>query len=330
MNPVESNIKTDLIHELSADLVGYWKTQTIYAAVNLGLIDALPSSLPAIAVKTNLKEQMTARLLRALWELNIAKLNDDNIWELTPKGEILKPTKTSPMAAASMIWANSHYHQWQFLADSIVGNEYNRTQYFTEMAKDQNLLSIYQTALTGYALHDYKKLLNSSCWAQHSKVVDVGGGTGAFLHQLCEKNAHLKGCLIDLPQVIDQISDEKRLMGRCNYKGQDFFEPWGVNADAIVFSRVLHDWPDHLAVRLLLRAKEALLTSGKLYIQEMILEDDSPKGGLLDLNMLVMTGGRERSLVDWRFMLEQAGLKLSEVEYVSPVISILTVKPVLC
>ena len=175
MNPIEDNTRTDLVHELSADLVGYWKTQTIYAAVKLGLIDALPSSLSGIAGKTNLQEQMTARLLRALWELNITKLNNDNIWELTPKGEILKPTKTSPMAAASMIWANSHYHQWQFLADSIVGNEYNRAQYFTEMAKDQNLLSIYQTALTGYALHDYKKLLNSSCFIRDANLATTKG-----------------------------------------------------------------------------------------------------------------------------------------------------------
>lgn len=320
----------DLIHELSADLVGYWKTQTIYAAVKLGLIDALPNSLSAIAGKTNLQEQIAARLLRALWELNIAKLNDDNIWELTPKGEILKPTQTSPMAAATIVWASSHYYQWRFLADSMVDKDYDRTQYFTELAKDQHLLSVYQTALTGYALHDYKKLLDSDCWSRHTKIIDVGGGTGTFLHQLCEKNTHIKGCLIDLPQVIDQIPAEERLIGRCDYKGQDFFEPWGVSADAIVLSRVLHDWPDHLALKLLQRAREALSASGKLYIQEMVLENNSPQGGLLDLNMLVMTGGRERSLADWQSILKQAGLRLSQVETVSPIISILTVEPVPC
>ena len=137
---------------------------------------------------------------------------------------------------------------------------------------------------------------------------------------------HLKGILIELPEVIAQIPKEKELLGRIEYIGRDFFEPWNVTADAIVLSRVLHDWPDHLAIELLKRAKQALLPGGKIYVIEMVLDQNSSKGGLLDLNMFVMTGGCERTLQDWQELFESANLSLFKVIELSSIVSILMVE----
>jgi hypothetical protein len=318
--------ETDLVQELSADLVGYWKTQTIYAAVKLGVIDALPNPLPLVAQETNLAEPILLRLLRGLWELNIIYLTEKDVWVLTAKGSLLQPTESSSMAAAAIIWADSHYKQWQFLAEAITDKRWDQTGYFTELAKNKALLSLYQTALQGYALHDYEKIIELPCWEKHQFVIDVGGGKGAFLHHLLKKHVNLRGSLIDLPEVIDQILATERVSERCQYKGMDFFEPWTLEGDAILFLRVLHDWPDHLAIQLLQQAKAALKTQGRIYIAEMVLEENHPNGSLLDLNMLVMTGGRERTLKDWQVIIAEAGLKFLKIDYIAPVISILTME----
>ena len=75
-------------------------------------------------------------------------------------------------------------------------------------------------------------------------------------------------------------------------------------------SRVIHDWSDDLALKILHNAKLALLPGGKIYLIEMILSEDSPNGGLLDLNMLTMTGGRERTLAQFQKLLERSSLKI--------------------
>ena len=316
------------MHELSGDLVGFWKTQTIYAAIELGVIDELPGTLQNIATATQINKKNCLRLLRGLWELNIVTVLPNKHWALTPKGELLKPTASSSMAAAAEVWANSHYIQWQNLASSLRSDYLPQTSYFTELSQDKTLLNTYQSALSGYALNDYKPVLALEFWQNHRCILDVGGGNGILLSLLLKEYQNLKGILLELPEVVAQISKEKELLERIQYKGGDFFKPWNVMADGIILSRVLHDWPDDLAVKLLNQARYALLPGGKIYVLEMILEKDAPKGGLLDLNMFVMTGGCERTLEDWQRLLGEANLSLSKVTEVSPIVSVLIVEKI--
>lgn len=316
------------MHELSEDLVGFWKTQTIFAAIKLGLIDELPGTLQNIATATKLNKQNCLRLLRGLWELNIVTVLPNKHWTLTAKGELLKPTVSSSMAAAAEVWANSHYVQWQSLATALQRDLLPQTSYFTALAQNKTLLNTYQSALSGYALSDYKSVLALDVWQNHRCILDAGGGNGILLSLLLKAYQHLEGILLELPEVVAQIPKEKALFDRIQYKEGDFFEPWHVKADAIILSRVLHDWPDDLAVKLLNQARCALLPGGKIYILEMILDQDSPKGGVLDLNMFVMTGGCERTLEDWQRLLAEAKLSLSKITELSSIVSVLVVEEI--
>ena len=160
-------------------------------------------------------------------------------------------------------------------------------------------------------------------WDEHKSVLDAGGGNGILLKQLLKNYPHLEAVLIELPEVINQIPEKEKNQERINYIGKDFFTPWNVSADAIIFSRVLHDWPDHLALALLERAKQSLTSEGKIYVIEMIVDQNSPRGGLLDLNMFVMTGGCERTLQDWKSLFAKANLNLSKTIELSTIVSIL-------
>ena len=312
------------MHELSGDLVSFWKTQTIYAAVKLGVMDALPGSLQAIATETRLNKANCLRLLRGLWELNLVTVEKEH-WDLTPKGALLTP-RTSSMASAAEVWAHSHYLQWQSLAESLQNDLIPQKNYFSSLSQNKGLLNTYQNALSGYAMNDYQAILELLSWKEHQCILDAGGGNGVLLSLLLKKYQHLEAILIELPEVIAQIKKEEALGKRIEYKGIDFFEPWNVVVDAIILSRVLHDWPDYLALELLNRAREALAPGGKMYVIEMILDQNSPKGGLLDLNMLVMTGGCERTLQQWQSLLEQANLRLSKITELSSVVSILMIE----
>ena len=94
----------------------------------------------------------------------------------------------------------------------------------------------------------------------------------------------------------------------------------------MVLARVLHDWPDDDAVLILARAKEALTESGTLYVVEMVLDDDTGAGGLLDLNMLIVAGGAERTEEQFRHLLGRAGFKLLEVIPTRSVSSVIRAK----
>lgn len=314
--------ENNVLSELSGDLVGFWKTQTILAATKLRIFDVLPNELDEIAIALNLHKQICQRLLRALQEVNLVCSSEKNYWSLTAKGELLKPTQTSAMAAATIVWGESHYKQWLNLTDSLRNSTAQHNDYFIELAQNKDLLITYQRALTGYALHDYQKITTQIDWSQHQKVIDAGGGVGVLLHSLLDKNQHLSCALLEMPEVIDIVDRH----ARCNYFAVNILQPWPCEADAIILARVLHDWSDEYAITILQHAKASLINNGKIYLLEMILPTDSAVGGLLDLNMLVMTGGCERSLQQWHRLAKSAQLQLTYTEKISSVVSLIVLE----
>ncbi len=119
--------------------------------------------------------------------------------------------------------------------------------------------------------------------------------------------------MTDLPEVVGEAEPPDGLKGRCRFAPGNFFEQWPLRSDAVVLARVLHDWPDDDAVRILARAREAMPTGGTLYVIEIVLDGDTDTGGLLDLNMLIVAGGAERTEEQFGGLLDNAGFELTEV-----------------
>ena len=119
--------------------------------------------------------------------------------------------------------------------------------------------------------------------------------------------------MLDRPEVAELFSAPDDVGDRCRFVGGDVFGKWPVRSDAVILARVLHDWPDDDARRILIRAREAMADDGRLYVVEMELDDATGAGGLLDLNMLVMTGGRERTAGEFQKLLADTGFRLLDV-----------------
>lgn len=335
--PSASRSSPSPLQALSGDMVGFWKTQTIAAAVELGIFEALPAQVDTLEEALELPARTTRRLMRALWELELVEPKrreaSELLWLATARGELLSRESTFNMGEATKVWAGEHYRQWQQLPERLKekGTVVDEASHFRSMAEEE--LAIYQRAISGYARHDYSQLPTLLDWSRHDHIVDVGGGRGDLLFGLLSEYHHTSATLLELPDVVELVEPPAILEPRFSAIGHDFFEPWPVAGDGVVLARVLHDWNDTDALQILSRARENMKgAQTRLYIVELLLddlsdEDATPNGGLLDLNMLTMTGGRERTLDDFRELLQRAGLQLHTVYRLPSVSTVLEAAP---
>ena len=182
--------------------------------------------------------------------------------------------------------------------------------------------------MSTYARHDYRDLAASVDFSSHSSLLDAGGGTGELVFALLRSCPGLEATVMDRAEVVEAARTPTDLEGRCRFIAGDLFGKWPVAADAVILARVLHDWPDGDAVRILSRAREAMPDDATLYLVEMVLDDATGEGGLLDLNMLVMTEGRERTKAEFSDVLGLAGFYLVDVVETDSVSSVIRARAV--
>ena len=306
------------LEELSGDLVGMWKTQAIRAAVELGVFEALPASPQDIERSLELAEDVGTRLMRSLAELELVQRDDEGVYHATGRGALLKHSHPLSLAGAASLWGGETYAAWAEVKYSLrTGRSAFCKLYGSnpfEFLKDRpELFRSSHEAFASYARHDYRTLAAACDFGIHRHILDAGGGTGELAFALLRAFPGLVATVMDLPEVIGLAQAPGELEGRCRLVSGDLFGEWPVRADAVVLARVLHDWPDDDARRILERAREAMPVGGTLYVVEMVLDGATGAGGLLDLNMLVVAGGAERTEEQFRRLLANTGFEITEI-----------------
>jgi len=147
------------------------------------------------------------------------------------------------------------------------------------------------------------------------RIVDVGGGRGTLLASILRQNSSATGIVFDLPHVIDlarQDSETAAIGERCQLVAGDFFESITAGGDAYILKWILHDWNDEQCVAILRNCRRAISAQGKLLVIEAVLpgRNEPSLNKFMDLNMLVMTGGCERTENEYRDLLDAAGFSL--------------------
>jgi len=175
--------------------------------------------------------------------------------------------------------------------------------------------------LASYARQDYANLPGRLPLAGDERLVDAGGGVGVLAQPLRARWPDLDLVLLDRPEVLALVDTET--LKHVRVHAANLLEPWGLRADAVLLARVLHDWPDDAALTILQRSREALPVGGRLFIVEMLLAEQALDGGLCDLHLLAVTGGRERSRVDLGALLHKSGFDLLDVIDLSEIPSLL-------
>ena len=321
---------------LSGDLTGFWRTQAICAAVELGVFDALPATAARIAEACGLEPTRARRLLRALAELRLATdeggarpchasharpetrelrsvADEDGTWRATERGAYLTAAHPWTLAGAAVEYGRSFSEMWEALPGALRRDSgWQPPDVFAEVASDPARVTPHHRMLASYARHDYAAVPAVLGLRGDERVLDAGGGFGALAGLLVETCPGLRITVLDRPEVVERAVREPH-GGRVTFRAVDLFGPWGIEGDAVVFARVLHDWDDAPALRLLRRAHRALPSGGRLFVVEMVLAEGGAAGGLCDLHLLVATGGRERTASDYAALLDRAGFAFDGV-----------------
>ena len=309
---------------LSGDMVGFWRTQTIASAVRLGTIAALPASEGTVAERCGLRPEGAARLLRALGELRLADKQEDR-WHLTPRGQFLRADHPLTLADAAIEYAGPFSRMWEGLDKALLAaSGWRAPDVFGQVAEDLKRCETHHRMLRSYALHDYPMVARALDLRGDERIIDAGGGLGALALMVlgAYPGAHLT--VLDRPEVVAQGRTSCGQQERLRWHAANIFEPWGLQADVVLLSRVLHDWEDQAALRILTRAREVLPAGGRVVVVEMLIPEGSVAGALCDLHLLMATGGRERSAAELGELLGAAGFSLESVRSVAALPSIVT------
>lgn len=304
----------DEFHQVSAELVSYWRYYTIDAACTLKLFDSLPGSTALLSKKTSLSLPSTEKLLKALCSMGFILKAPEKEWALSPKGEFLTSQHPFSLLAAQQLWKDEHLESWRHLlyslrTDTPAFNHLYGQSWFEYLQSDNEKNALYHKALATYAKRDYKLFSSLIDFSQHRTVVDIGGSSGTLILELLSAYPHLTGIILDLPSVTALVQIPPSFKERLKLIPTDFFGTWpAFSADCAVLSRVLHDWSDEHCVDILTKTCHILSdSSSRLYIIENICG-----GSLLDLNMLVMTEGKERTLDSFKTILNKSGFTLED------------------
>ncbi|MFD0818877.1 methyltransferase [Micromonospora zhanjiangensis] len=169
-------------------------------------------------------------------------------------------------------------------------------------------------------------------WSGVRHVLDVGGGTGAVLDEVLRADPEIRATLVDLPDTVARGREflaERGLAGRCEFAGQSFFDPLPPGGDVYLLSAVIHDWDDESAVAILRRCAEAAGDTGRVVVVEShgTAGDDPAMFAEMSLRMLVIAGGRERTVEDYRALVAAAGLTTTDVRTTASGLVILDCRP---
>ena len=291
---------------LSDDLTGFWRTQAICAAVELGVFEALPASAGEVARRCGLDAARAPRLLRALAELHLV-MEVDGVWRATGRGAYLEAAHPRTLAGAAPEYGRVFPRLWEALPRALRGTGWQPPDIFGEVAADPARSAAHHRMLMSYARHDYGAVPAALGLGGDEHVIDAGGGLGALAEMLTEAYPAVRVTVLDRPEVI-ALAARRQLANRgIRLCAADLFAPWGVTGDAVVMARVLHDWDDAPALRLLRHARGALPVGGRLFVVEMVLSEGTAAGGLCDLHLLMASGGRERTAAEYTALLGEAG-----------------------
>lgn len=312
-NPIETILRIG---------AGLWQSRALWAAARLRIADAIgdePAAIEEIAARTGARPDMLERLLNALAALGIFAAAGDGRYAHSELSRLLRSDHAmSQRAFVESVFGDEHYESWGEIEQSVrtgaTGfSRHYGTDVFAYFTANPAVGQLFSEAMTATTRLMEAVLLATYRPPHFTLAVDVGGSQGTLISGLLGAEAGARGILFDLPDLIERVrptlADE-----RLEAIGGDFFKSVP-EADLYLLKLILHDWTDAQSEAILANIRKAIRPGGHVVIIESILpETVQPHPGyFMDLNMMVMTGGRERKASEYGAMLEKTGFRLDKV-----------------
>lgn len=305
-------------------ITGYWVSQVVATLAQLDVADAIAegkTTVDAIASRAKADPGAMSRLLRTAASLGIVKRDAEGRFSTTPLGDTLRsgvPGSMRGMAIAET--APGHWLPWGKLADAVrTGERQTKAvlgqEIFEYYAANPKEGHDFDLAMSGFSSLLAPGIAAAIEVAQGARIADIGGSQGDLLTTLLAAHPGTSGVLLDLPSVIVRAKDRIAQLGlsdRVELVGGDFFASVP-SADVYLMKHILHDWDDAQCTSLLGHCAKAMKPGGRVLVIELVLPDTDQPGlpPLMDMNMLVMLPGKERTQGEYAKLFEAAGLELS-------------------
>jgi SAM-dependent methyltransferase len=304
----------------------YWLSQAIYVAAKLGVADVLkdgPKSCSALAAATGADTQSLFRLMRALSNAGVFAHVQSDSFALSSAGESLQSNIPGSLRTIVMTLGEIHYQAWGDLLHSIqtgspAFNNVFGTGLFEYLHRNTEAADAFNGGMTDVSSLLAYAVLMAYDFSRIPSIVDIGGGQGRLLRSIVQINPQIKGTVFDLEPAIEMAKQHlgsDACSGRCSAVAGDFFDSVPEGADAYILCGVIHDWDDDHSIRILKNCRRAMNSNGRLLLVETVVPEPGANcfSKLLDLNMLVMTGGRERTKSEFCTLFNAAGYKLTRI-----------------
>jgi hypothetical protein len=313
---------------------GAWTTQVLYVAAKLGIADQLangPARAQDIAVRVGAEPDAVYRLMRALTSRGVLRHRRDGRFALTSVGEALREDAEGSLRDMVLFIGHpARWADWGSLLHSVQTGEpaaekLRGMPFFDYLATDPEFAAVFNNAMTAASGLSNDVALQAYDFTDARLVVDVGGGHGAVLTTILRSAPSAAGILYDLPDVVagaGALFDEAGVAHRCTVAGGSFMESVPAGGDVYVMKNIIHDWSDAESLAILRNIRTAIAEGGRLILLEMVLPERASSfiGHMLDLEMLLMVSGKERTRTEYGHLLRQAGFRLTRViPTVSPI-----------
>jgi hypothetical protein len=308
-------------------IAGYWTARCVYVAAKLGLADLVqdsPKSAAELAAVTGTHAPSLYRVLRAL--ASTGWLNEDSHGRFGPTAltaGIQTGAPGSLRGLATTELGEEHYPAWGNVLFSVRTGQRAFDDVFGKplweyWAGHDEHAEVFNRAMSDMTAVVEPVVLANCDFSGFETIVDIGGGRGTLISSILRAHPNARGKVLDLPHVIElgkQLIAQLHLEGRCELIPGDFFKEVPSGGDAYVLKWILHDWNDDESIAILKNCHRAMKPGGRLFVIEATIpaRNEPSLHKLMDINMLVMTGGRERTEAEYRSLFDASGFDVTRV-----------------
>jgi O-methyltransferase domain/Dimerisation domain len=308
---------------------GYWVSQCLFVVAKLGVADALargPRAPDAIAQQVGAHAPFLRRVLRALASVGVFAEDAKGRFRLTPLAETLRSDRPGSLRDFTRMMVDDYNWQaWGALEHGVTTgalafDHVHGQPVFAYLARHPEQERVFAASMASISGTENAAVARAYPFGKLRQLVDVGGAHGHLLAAILRRHKKLRGVLYDQPQVVAGAAQSgflagADLAGRHEVRGGSFFDAVPAGADGYVMKYILHDWDDAKCLRILGYCRDAMAENGRVLVVDHVI----PKGNganwgkLLDINMMVLPGGQERTREEFRDLFARAGLRLARV-----------------
>lgn len=311
--------------------MGFIVSQALAVAARLRIADFLKDGAKTadeLAALTATHSPSLYRLLRALASVGVLRKDGENRFSNTALGDCLRSDHPQSMRAALNMMGdpehwNAHGNMTQSVRTGEIAFDYTfGMPVFPYFAQNPQAAKVFDESMTSFSAAVAEAVSSAYNFSEAKTIADIAGGHGILLAKVLQKNPNAKGVLFEQPQVLEgNILEQEGVAERCETVSGDFFAEIPVVADIYLMKFIIHDWNDEQSIQILSNLAKSAPKGAKLLLVETVVEEDDNAPSLskiMDLNMLVMTGGKERTATEYAALFKKTGFRLEKVYPTAP------------